>query len=79
MPPDFLAYQAMALCQLGEDQEARATLMLVRRHYESNSKLDYGQFLCGGSEVRSSPARVHEAEALILGLAGELPESVFAP
>jgi hypothetical protein len=78
VPPDFIAYQAMAHHRLGEPREARAALELLRRNYESTSMLGERSFRLVGERGYSHPARLREAEALILGPPPELPEDVFA-
>jgi hypothetical protein len=79
MPPDFFAYQAMALYRLGEHQEARAALALIGKHAEASSRFYNPYFVSGGSVVDASSAHLREAEALVLGLTPELPEDVFSP
>ena len=78
VPPDFLAYQAMAHHRLGEPREALATLELLRKHYEVSSKLGQRRFRLPDNPGLSHRARVREAEALILG-PPDWPEDVFAP
>src|SRR5262249_20079787 len=78
VPPDFLAYQAMAHHRLGELQEARATLALLRRNYEASSMVGDRRLRTDDDTGYSHPARLREAEALILGPPPELPEDVFA-
>jgi hypothetical protein len=77
LPPDLLAYQAMARHRLGEHQEARASLGLLRKHYELNSASGDRRFYDLDDRGYSNLARLREAEALILGPPPELPEEVF--
>jgi hypothetical protein len=77
VPPDFLAYQAMAHHRLGELQETQAALELMRKSYEMSSMLGVRRFGMADETGYSHPARLREAEALILGPPPELPEDVF--
>jgi tetratricopeptide (TPR) repeat protein len=78
VPPDFLAYQAMAHHRLGELPQARAALELMRKNYEASSMVGDRRFRDANERGYSHPARLREAEALILGPPPELPEDVFA-
>ncbi|MFO0890221.1 MAG: protein kinase [Isosphaeraceae bacterium] len=79
LPPDALAYLAMAFYQLGERQKARDTLERSRSDYERFSRATSGSLSVGGYSVDLSFARLREAEALILGDQADLPENLFAP
>jgi WD40 repeat protein len=78
VPPDFIAYQAMAHHRLGEPREARAALERLRKHYEASSRSGDRRSHLLSDRDYSHPARLREAEALILGPPPELPEDVFA-